>query len=124
MPDTHILLEQTLPADIILETIIKLKEQYDLLNARDIKEMLMHFLPKRKVSNDEIFRQMEIRHNKRRKYFELEWLRSSANVVFRKINKKAILQSRFKPAPPNFKMQPIAIILSASVDIPIYNYRL
>ena len=50
----------------MLETRIKNAEAYDILSTADIKELLTYFLPKRKTSEDEIFRQMEIRHKKRR----------------------------------------------------------
>lgn len=38
----------------------------ELLSPTDIREMLIHFLPQRKADPDEIFRQMEERHRKRR----------------------------------------------------------
>jgi SRSO17 transposase len=50
----------------MLEIRIKNAEAYDLLSTTDIKELLIYFLPKRKTSEDEIFRQMEMRHKKRR----------------------------------------------------------
>jgi len=50
----------------MLEIRVKNAEAYDLLSTTDIKELLIYFLPKRKTSTDEIFRQMEIRHKKRR----------------------------------------------------------
>lgn len=51
----------------MLEIRVKNAEAYDLLSTADIKELLIYFLPKRKTSEHEIFRQMEIRHKKRRK---------------------------------------------------------
>ena len=50
----------------MLEIRVKNAEAYDLLSTTDIKELLIYFLPKRKTSEHEIFRQMEIRHKKRR----------------------------------------------------------
>jgi SRSO17 transposase len=50
----------------MLEIRINNAEAYDLLSAADIKELLTHLLPQRKVDEDEIFRQLEIRHKKRR----------------------------------------------------------
>jgi SRSO17 transposase len=50
----------------MLETRINNADAYNLLSAADIKELLTHLLPKRKVTEDEIFRQLELRHKKRR----------------------------------------------------------
>jgi SRSO17 transposase len=50
----------------MLEIRVENAEAYDLLSTTDIKELLIYFLPKRKTSEHEIFRQMEIRHKKRR----------------------------------------------------------
>lgn len=50
----------------MLEIRIKNAAAYDLLSTADIKELLTYLLPKRKTSEDEIFRQMQLRHKKRR----------------------------------------------------------
>jgi len=50
----------------MLETRINNAEAYDLLSAADIKELLTYLLPQRKVDEEEIFRQLEIRHKKRK----------------------------------------------------------
>jgi len=51
----------------MLETRIKNAEAYELLSPADVKELLNYFLPKRKISEEEVFRQMEKRHYKRKK---------------------------------------------------------
>jgi SRSO17 transposase len=42
------------------------QEAYPMLSGYDIKVLLAHFLPKRQTSLEEILRQMEVRHHKRR----------------------------------------------------------
>lgn len=46
---------------------IRHKETYPLLSCADIEQLLMHFLPNRKMTTDEVIRQMEDRHRMRRK---------------------------------------------------------
>ena len=41
-------------------------DKCDLLTANDVREMLMMFLPQRKTDPDEVFRQLETRHRKRK----------------------------------------------------------
>ena len=55
----------------ILETKINCRQSYDILSAADIKNLLYHFLPKRQISKEELLRQMEIRHRKRKKDMQL-----------------------------------------------------
>ncbi len=42
------------------------RDEYPLLSCHDIKVLLAFFLPRRDTTSDEIFRQMEVRHAKRR----------------------------------------------------------
>ena len=42
------------------------RDEYPLLSSYDIKVLPAFFLPRRDTTSDEIFRQMEVRHAKRR----------------------------------------------------------
>ena len=42
------------------------RDAYPLLSCYDMKVLLAYFLPRRDTTSDEVFRQMEIRHTKRR----------------------------------------------------------
>lgn len=55
----------------MLETRIKNQNQYELLSTADVKTLLQHFLPKRQISTEEVIKQMEIRHRKRKKDINL-----------------------------------------------------
>jgi SRSO17 transposase len=46
------------------------KKAYPLLSCTDIVELLSHYLPQRKISEEEIFRQLEIRHQRRQQAIE------------------------------------------------------
>jgi SRSO17 transposase len=49
----------------MLEERIQAKDTHPLLSCSDIEELLRHFLPKRAVTRDDVFEQMEKRHKKR-----------------------------------------------------------
>jgi SRSO17 transposase len=49
----------------MLKMKIKYGDSYELLSSNDIRELLYHFLPKRAISEDEVLRQMQVRHRKR-----------------------------------------------------------
>ena len=49
----------------MLKTKIKYADSYELLSCNDIRELLTHFLPQKKISKDEVIEQMKIRHKKR-----------------------------------------------------------
>lgn len=49
----------------LLKERMENKESHPLLSCRDIVELLSHFLPRRDVSEEEVLRQMEIRHRNR-----------------------------------------------------------
>jgi SRSO17 transposase len=49
----------------MLEERIQAKDTYPLLSCSDIEELLRHFLPKRAVTQDDVFEQMDKRHKKR-----------------------------------------------------------
>jgi SRSO17 transposase len=49
----------------MLEERIQAKDTHPLLSCSDIEELLRHFLPKRAVTQEEVFKQMEKRHKKR-----------------------------------------------------------
>jgi SRSO17 transposase len=49
----------------MLEQQIKYRADHPLLSGNDIVELLTHYLPNRKISEEEVFRQLQIRHKKR-----------------------------------------------------------
>jgi len=49
----------------MLETRLEQKEPYPLLSCPDIATLLAHFLPRRDVTEEEVLRQMEVRHRQR-----------------------------------------------------------
>ena len=46
------------------------EEEYPLLSCSDITTLLARFLPRRDIHPDEVIRQMEVRHKKRRASIE------------------------------------------------------
>jgi SRSO17 transposase len=54
----------------MLEQRLLYKESDPLISCSDIVSILSFFLPKRAVTADEVFRQMEVRHNKRQASIE------------------------------------------------------
>jgi len=50
----------------MLEHRLSNKDEYHLLSCSDIQTLLKHFLPRRDVTVEEVLRQMEVRHRKRR----------------------------------------------------------
>jgi hypothetical protein len=50
----------------MLQTKINHVERYGLLSSNDIRELLCHFLPKRTITKDDVIKQMEQRHKKRK----------------------------------------------------------
>jgi SRSO17 transposase len=63
--------------------MLKVKVQYndtcELISSNDVRELLYHFLPKRAITNQEVLRQMMIRHYKRRMailYYKKQKLRN------------------------------------------------
>jgi SRSO17 transposase len=55
---------------LLMLFMLKIKTQYadtcELISSNDIRELLYHFLPKRAITTQEVLRQMQIRHRKRR----------------------------------------------------------
>jgi SRSO17 transposase len=51
----------------LLEQRINNSSDYPLLSSNDIVELLTHYLPNRKASEEEIFEQLRIRHEKRQR---------------------------------------------------------
>ncbi len=51
----------------MLEQQIKHNAAYPLLSCNDIVELLTHYLPNRKISEEEVFRQLQVRHRRRQK---------------------------------------------------------
>lgn len=49
----------------MLETRLTNKKAYPLLSCADIEVLLSHFLPRKDITEDEVLRQMEIRHRQR-----------------------------------------------------------
>jgi len=50
----------------VLQTKLKHSEQYDLISSNDVRELLVHFLPQRAITKEEVIKQMEERHKKRK----------------------------------------------------------
>ena len=51
----------------VLQTKLKHSEKYDLINSNDVRELLAHFLPQRAITKEKVIKQMEERHEKRKK---------------------------------------------------------
>jgi hypothetical protein len=51
----------------MLKTKIKYKNDHHLLSSDDVRILLYHFLPKREISQEEVLRQMLVRHQQRKK---------------------------------------------------------
>ncbi len=49
----------------LLETRMEQKETHPLLSCPDIAKLLAHFLPRRDITHEEVFRQMSVRHRQR-----------------------------------------------------------
>jgi SRSO17 transposase len=49
----------------LLETRTEQKDSYPLLSCPDIAALLVHFLPRRDTTQEEVFRQMSVRHRQR-----------------------------------------------------------
>jgi len=62
-----------------LETRIALQVTYPLLSCPDIRTLMIHFLPKRDSSTEEIFRQMHYWHLQRQKAIDNKLVRATAN---------------------------------------------
>jgi len=56
-----------LAMQFMLEQQIKNSADYPLLSSNDIVELLTHYLPNRKVSEEEIFEQLQMRHERRQR---------------------------------------------------------
>lgn len=54
----------------LLETRKEQKESYPLLSCPDIANLLSHFLPRRDITPEEVLRQMDVRHRKRKASIE------------------------------------------------------
>ena len=68
----------------MLETRLEQKEEYPLLSCPDIATLLATFLPRRDLDIDEIFRQMEVRHQQRQASID--------SAYARQLNKLAVLR--------------------------------
>jgi len=49
-----------------LQTKLKYSEKYELISSNDVRNLLVHFLPKRAITKEEVIKQMEERHKKRK----------------------------------------------------------
>jgi SRSO17 transposase len=65
---------------------IRHKKTYPLLSCADIEELLARFLPRRDVTEQEVLRQLEQRHKKRRRAIESHTRRQSKAIRARKVN--------------------------------------
>ena len=54
----------------MLEQRFQYKHSYPMLSCSDIISLLCHFLPKRTINSEEVFRQLEVRHQKRKTSIE------------------------------------------------------
>ncbi len=61
----------------LLETRIEQKEAYPLLSCPDIAKLLALFLPRRDITHEEVFRQMEARHRQRQASIDSAYNRQS-----------------------------------------------
>jgi SRSO17 transposase len=65
----------------MLEERIQAKETHPLLSCSDIEELLRHFLPKRAVTRDDVFEQMEKRHKKRLASIQSHYARQGVDLL-------------------------------------------
>lgn len=63
----------------LLETRQEQKEAHPLLSCPDIAGLLAHFLPRRDITPEEVFRQMEVRHQQRKASIESAYRRQDAD---------------------------------------------
>jgi SRSO17 transposase len=61
----------------LLETRIEQKETHPLLSCPDIAKLLAHFLPRRDITPEEVFRQMNVRHRQRQASIDSAYKRQS-----------------------------------------------
>ncbi len=61
-----------------LEERVRHKEEYPLLSCNDITELLCHYLPRRDISEEEVFRQMQIRHQRRQASIDAAYKKQDA----------------------------------------------
>jgi SRSO17 transposase len=63
----------------LLETRHEQKESHPLLSCPDIALLLAHFLPRRDITPEEVFRQMEVRHRQRKASIDSAYRRQAAD---------------------------------------------
>ena len=61
----------------LLETRMEQKESHPLLSCPDIAKLLVLFLPRRDITHEEVFRQMNVRHRQRQASFDSAYKRQS-----------------------------------------------
>jgi len=49
----------------MLKERVELKDEYPLLSCSDVEQLLAYFLPRRDIGDEEVIRQMKVRHRKR-----------------------------------------------------------
>lgn len=64
----------------MLETKLDHEESHPLLSCYDISELMAHFLPRRDVTEEEVLRQMEVRHRQRQASIDSAYARQRARA--------------------------------------------
>lgn len=65
----------------MLEERIQAEDTHPLLSCSDIEELLRHFLPKRAVTRDDVFEQLDKRHRKRSASIRSHYAKQGAHVL-------------------------------------------
>ena len=68
-----------------LEERVLHKEDSPLLSCGDIIALLCHYLPRRDVSEEEVFRQMQVRHEKRQAAIDAAYKKQDAEDLYRRL---------------------------------------
>ena len=64
----------------MLEQRIEQKDSYPLLSCSDVISLLCHFLPQRTFNEEEVFRQLEVRHRKRKASIKSAYRRQQREI--------------------------------------------
>ena len=64
-----------------LEERVLHKEDCPMLSCGDITALLCHYLPRRDISEEEVFRQMQVRHQKRQASIDCAYRKQDAEGI-------------------------------------------
>jgi hypothetical protein len=64
-----------------LEQRVLHKEDCPMLSCGDIATLLCHYLPRRDISEEEVFRQMQVRHQKRQASIDCAYRKQDAEGI-------------------------------------------